>query len=98
MVCQAEAPSVEEAHQRWSGKATFVGVATGGTPSDFARFAAEHGLTFPQIDDASGTVFDRFGITLQHAVVVIAPDGAVTTMPGAVDEPALERILADITT
>ncbi|MEN9507312.1 MAG: Redoxin [Actinomycetota bacterium] len=98
MVCQAEAPSVEEAHQRWSGRATFIGVATGGRSADFAQFVAEHGLTFPQIDDANGEVFDRFGITVQHAVVVIAPDGSTRVMPGAVDRPALERILADVAT
>jgi hypothetical protein len=98
MVCQAEAPSVEEAHKRWSGRATFFGVATGGRTSDFAQFVSDHGLTFPQIDDAGSQVFNRFGITLPHAVVVIAPDGSVTTMPGAVDESALERILADVTT
>lgn len=98
MVCQAEAPSVEEAHQRWSGKATFVGVATGGTASDFERFVADNTLTFAQIDDTSGEVFNRFGITLQHAVVVIAPDGAVTTMLGAVDEGALESLLAELDT
>ena len=96
-MCQGEASSVEEAYQRWSGRAAFTGVATGGRTADFAQFVSDQGLTFPQIDDATGQVFNRFGITLAHAVVVIAPDGSVTTMPGAFDEPALERILADVT-
>ena len=98
MVCRAEAPSVEEAHQRWSGRATFVGVATGGTESDFAQFVDDQSLTFAQINDASGEVFNRFGITVQHAVVVIAADGDVTTMLGAVDEAALESLLTELDT
>ena len=42
---------------RWADKAAFVGVANGGDEASFERFIDDHGLTFPQISDASGLIF-----------------------------------------
>jgi peroxiredoxin len=97
MVCQSEAPSVEEAHLRWADEVAFFGVANGGDDSSFQQFIDDHGLTFPQISDASGEIFERFSIPIQHAVVVVGPSGAVETMLGAVDEARLEQLLVEIT-
>lgn len=96
-MCQREAPSVEETHLRWADKAAFFGVANGGDEPSFQRFIDDHGLTFPQISDVSGEIFDRFSIPVQHAVVVIDPSGAVETMLGAVDEARLDQLLVEIT-
>jgi peroxiredoxin len=96
-VCQREAPSVEEAHLRWADEAAFFGVATGGDDASFQRFVDDGGLTFPQISDLAGATFARFGVMIQHAVVVVDTDGTVETMLGALDEARLERVLADIT-
>lgn len=96
-MCQREAPSVEEAHLRWADKAAFFGVANGGDDSSFQRFIDDYGLTFPQISDVSGEIFDRFSIPIQHAVVVVDPSGRVETMLGAVDEVRLEELLVEIT-
>lgn len=96
-MCQREAPSVEEAHLRWADKVAFFGVASGGDDSSFQRFVDDHGLTFPQISDASGEIFGQFSISVQHAVVVVDHSGRVETMLGAVDEAQLEQLLVDIT-
>ena len=96
-MCQREAPSVEEAHLRWADKAAFFGVANGGDEPSFQRFVDDHGLTFPQISDVSGEIFERFSIPIQHAVVVVDPSGAVETMLGAVDGARREELLVEIT-
>lgn len=82
---------------RWADKAAFVGVANGGDEASFERFIDDHGLTFPQISDASGLIFARFSVPIQHAVVVVSPSGEVETMLGAVDEARLEELLVGIT-
>lgn len=82
---------------RWADKAAFFGVANGGDDPSFQGFINDHGLTFPQISDASGEIFVRFSVPVQHAVVVVRPSGEVETMLGAVDEARLEQLLVDIT-
>lgn len=75
----------------------FIVVASGGDDRSFQGFVDEFSLSFPHISDATGEVFARFGVVIQHAVVVVAPDGTVETMLGAVDQPRLERVLTEVT-
>lgn len=97
MVCNREAPSVEEASQRWAGKVDFVGVAWTGTDRAFQGFIDEHDLTFPQISDDAADVFDRFGVPAQPALVLVARDGTVERLLGAVDDTALDNLLTALT-
>ena len=60
-----------------------------------ASFVDRHGLTFAQISDDTGAVYDRFSIPLQPAVVVVEPGGTVETLFGAVDESRLDQIVSD---
>jgi hypothetical protein len=52
-------------------------------------------MTFPQIDDSSTQVFQRFGVPTQPAFALVVPDGEVQTILGAADEAFLDSILAD---
>ena len=95
MTCNHEAPSVEEAAQRWAGEARFVGVAWTGTDAEFQGFVDRHGLTFPQISDDAADVFARFGVAAQPALAVVAPDGEVETVFGAAEPELVDRMIED---
>jgi peroxiredoxin len=72
-----------------------VGVAWTGSDDEFQTFIDRHGLTFTQLSDDAGAVYDRFEIPLQPAVVVVRPDGQVETLFGAVDEALLDQLVGD---
>lgn len=66
-----------------------------GSESSFQGFVDEHGLTFPQISDDRGDVYNRFGIAYQPAVVIVNTDGSTETIAGAVDQSLLEQIVSE---
>lgn len=78
---------------RWAGQVDFVGVAWTGDDESFQGFIDDHGLTFPQISDDPGDVFERFDVPAQPALVLVAVDGTVERLLGAVDETALDNLL-----
>jgi peroxiredoxin len=73
----------------------FVGVAWTGDDGDFQDFIDRHGLTFPQISDDPGLVFQRFEVPGQPAFAIVAADGRVGTQLGSIDEASLDQILTD---
>lgn len=75
------------------GTANFVGVAWTGSDDSFQEFIDRHGLTFPQISDGPGAVFQRFGISYQPALAIVRTDGGVETFAGAADEDLLRQIV-----
>ena len=92
-MCNREAASVEAAKQRWAGQVEFVGVAWTGTDDEFSDFVARHGLTFPSLSDDAATVYDRFGIPYQPAIVTISPDGDVQSHQGAADDARIDELV-----
>jgi peroxiredoxin len=70
-------------------------VAWSGSDAEFQAFIDRHGLTFTQLSDDDGAVYDRFAIPIQPAVVVVQPDGHVETLFGAVDEPLIDQLVGD---
>ena len=64
-----------------------------GSDDDFQGFIDKHGLTFPQISDGPGDVFNRFGISYQPAIVVVGTDGSTELIAGAVGDELLEQII-----
>lgn len=96
-ICNREAESVEEVAQRYGDTTNFIGVAWSGTDASFQEFIDDHGLTFPQISDDLGDIYDRFGITYQPALVVVNTDGSTETVAGSVDEQLLDQIVGEAT-
>jgi peroxiredoxin len=94
-VCNREAPSVEEAAVKFQDSANFVGVAWTGSDDSFQGFIDKHGLTFPQISDDPGEVFNRFGVSYQPALVVVKTDGSTELVAGAVDGDLLDQIISE---
>jgi len=76
-----EAPSVEEAHQLYGDSLTIIGVAWSGDVLTYNDFIDEAGLSFPNIDDTSATIYNRFGVPYQPAAILLRPDGSTTTVP-----------------
>jgi peroxiredoxin len=72
-----------------------VGVAWLGSDTEFRGFIDNHGLTFTQLSDDAGNVYERFEIPYQPAVVVVRPDGEVETLYGAADEAVLDQLIGD---
>jgi peroxiredoxin len=70
-------------------------VAWTGSDAEFQTFIDRHGLTFTQLSDDAGAIYDRFAIPVQPAVVVVHPDGHVETLFGAVDGAELDRLVND---
>lgn len=80
--CAARAPDVRAAADAFGADVQIVGVA--GLSSDvdsMATFVERHDLgDLTQLADADGSVYTRFGITQQDAFVLVATDGAVSTV------------------
>ena len=74
-----------------------MGVAWTGDDTSFQGFIDKYSLTFPQISDDPGTVFQHFGVPAQPAFVVIGRDGKAQTLLGAVDEATLDALLGGLT-
>jgi peroxiredoxin len=74
----------------------FVGVAWTGDDDDFQRFIDTHGITFPTISDDAATVFDRFGVASQPALVIVDVQGDEQQIFGAVDGELLRSILTNV--
>jgi peroxiredoxin len=72
-----------------------VGVAWTGNDASFQAFVDKHGLTFAQINDERGVVFDRFGVAFQPAIVIVKADGSTETIAGAVGEELLDQIVRE---
>ena len=93
-VCNREASSVQSAAAQYGDQIDFFGVAWSGSDDQFAGFVDDHGLTFPQISDDPGLVYERFGVAFQPAMVVIQPDGTLERLSGSLDDAAIESVLA----
>ena len=92
-MCNAEAPSVEAARQKWDGQVDFVGVAWTGDDASFQAFIDKYSLTFPTISDDPGEIFSRFSVPGQPALVVVDKTGASQTFLGRVEEDQLNSAL-----
>jgi hypothetical protein len=73
-----------------------IGVAWTGDEGSFQDFIDRHGVTFPNINDEPGNIFNRFGISYQPALVIVGTDGSTETVAGAVDEDLLRQIISEI--
>ena len=76
-----------------AGEVEFVGVAWAGSDADFQAFIDRYGLSFPQISDDAGAIYERFEIPAQPALVLVDAAGEVQTLFGAVDDETLDGLL-----
>ncbi len=96
-MCNREAPSVEEAAQKWAGKVNFIGVAWAGSDASFQGFVDKYNLSFPTLSDDPGNVYQHFEVPAQPAFVIVAADGTTQVFLGAVEAAVLDDALASVT-
>lgn len=74
--CRAQAPAVTALAKKHAGKVSVVGVG-GLDGSDAIRDYGSQLNAFPQLDDAKGDIWKRFGVTAQSSYVVLDSSGRV---------------------
>jgi cytochrome c biogenesis protein CcmG/thiol:disulfide interchange protein DsbE len=77
--CKAESKVLEREWQRYRARGVqFIGVDFHDVTSDAQRFVAAHSLSFPMLQDGSGSVTeDRYGVTQVPETFVIDRRGTV---------------------
>jgi cytochrome c biogenesis protein CcmG, thiol:disulfide interchange protein DsbE len=76
--CKAEARVLEQSWTRYRGRGVvFVGVDYHDVAGDARRFVTAHRLTFPMVQDGSGDVTGRYGITQVPETYVLDRQGLV---------------------
>jgi cytochrome c biogenesis protein CcmG, thiol:disulfide interchange protein DsbE len=62
--CKGEAAMLQQAWQRYRSQGVvFLGVDYHDVTSDARTFLSHHGITYPTVQDGSGAVGDRYGLT-----------------------------------
>jgi len=78
--CKTEAPALERAWARYRGRGVvFVGVDYHDVTDDARRFVAAHRLTFPMVQDGSGDVTGRYGITQVPETYILDRAGRIVS-------------------
>lgn len=94
-VCKREAPLIADLAARFEGDVTFVGVAgLSGDVGAINDFIASGGVgDLPHIDDRSGEIYTRFGVTQQYDLGIVTADGEVDIVRGPLSE---DEIIAEV--
>jgi peroxiredoxin len=93
--CQAEAPIVNKAAQRFRDRGlVVVGVNTSDPDGDARAFAIARGLSFPIVRDADNGVAGRYGVENLPTLVVVSRTGKVIAMrTGITDASELDALV-----
>lgn len=87
--CKSEAALLERDWTRYRGRGVvFLGVDDKDFPSDARRFVAAHGLTFPMLEDGSGSVTGSYGISQVPETYVVSAQGRIVAhLAGPLTDP-----------
>jgi len=66
-------------------------VAWNGTETAMQGFISDTGITFDNISDGGGVIFERFGVPYQPAWAFVARDGTTTVRIGVLSEEELTK-------
>jgi len=61
--CKAEASVLESAWRRYKGQVAFIGIDYHDVTSDGLRFLRAHDITYPTVQDGSGDIGEKYGLT-----------------------------------
>jgi cytochrome c biogenesis protein CcmG, thiol:disulfide interchange protein DsbE len=88
--CRDEAPLLEGAAQRYSGRLVVLGVDFQDFSGDARKFVSKYHITYPVVRDGSGKWLERYGVTGAPETFFVNADGKVVAhTPGAVDHGTL---------
>lgn len=75
--CKAEAPLLDEAHDAYRGRVSFLGVDVRDARTDARAFVAEHQIGYPSVRDETRTIARAYGLTGQPETFLIDSEGIV---------------------
>ena len=88
--CQAEAPLLHGAVERYGDRVQFVGIDILDTIGGARGFIDDHDLAYPSLFDPTGAIRDGLGMLGQPVTVFYDADGTVVfTWPGQLTQTAL---------
>jgi cytochrome c biogenesis protein CcmG, thiol:disulfide interchange protein DsbE len=88
--CQAEAPLLHGAVERYGDRVQFVGIDILDTIDGAHGFIRDHDLAYPSLFDPSGAIRDGLGVIGQPVTVFYDENGTVvSTWPGQLTQTAL---------
>lgn len=94
-VCQAEAPGIKAAQEKWGDELTFVGVPGNGSPDQDREFVDEYGLDgFVHARDEDGSLWTTYGVPAQPAFAFLDEDGTMNVELGTLSEDDLNGYLS----
>ncbi|HWC12963.1 MAG TPA: TlpA disulfide reductase family protein [Actinomycetota bacterium] len=92
--CEDEAPLLQQAHETYGDRITFLGIDIRDARSDAEEFVETYGLTYPSIRDETMEIYADFGLTGQPETFFVDADGIlVRHVPGPVTEESLAQML-----
>ena len=93
--CQIVAPILERISKKHQGKLVVFGVNTSDAPGQAPIFAKKKGLSYPIVYDEGDEVAHQYGVENLPTLVVIGPDGNITSIRAGVEsESAIEELVA----
>jgi thiol-disulfide isomerase/thioredoxin len=97
-ICKNESATIVAAAKKYKGKVNFVGVGALGSTEELADFVSHTETSiFPNLDDAEGKLWNRFGIIIQPTILFIDATGKITSKVGPSDEDFLAKKLVTLT-
>ncbi len=92
--CRTEAPLLEAAWRRHRGRGVvFVGVDARDFVGDAKGFLRKNGITYPNVHDASGKLWEDYGLTGLPETFFVGRNGKlVDLIPGAIGEDEVGRL------
>lgn len=86
-ICVGEAPTLNNAYEKYADKVNFVGVGAQGTNQEMKEFVEiTKSAKLLQIEDFDSSVWAHFEIPLQPALIFVGPNGYVDRQIGPITE------------
>lgn len=97
-ICKNESAYIVAAAKKYKGKVNFVGIGALGSSEEMVEFVTQTETSiFPNINDAQGKLWNRFGVIIQPTMLFIDAKGKITSKVGPSDEDFLTKKLVTLT-
>ena len=97
-ICMNESAYIVAAAEKYKGKVNFVGIGALGSTEEMVDFVSHTKTSnFPNLNDAEGKLWNRFGIVIQPTILFIDATGKITSKVGPSDEELLAKKLVTLT-
>jgi thiol-disulfide isomerase/thioredoxin len=97
-ICMNESAYIVAAAEKYKGKVNFVGIGALWSTEEMVDFVSHTETSiFPNLNDAEGKLWNRFGIVIQPTILFIDATGKITSKVGPSDEEFLAKKLVTLT-